>query len=166
MKIWSCVHLLLTFFSSFFHIHESVFHLSLTSPQMIAAEGVPAMSVSELQAACRSRGMRSLGLTTDQLRQQLQQVRMLLSRTHLLLIHGGSNWPACITAQSVKRWFAGFWWMLLFCLVAGSPPEGERPSVAATALQSHVSDRPQAETARHPPCSQTRGQTSSVSCRL
>lgn len=42
---------------------------------MIAAEGVAAMSVSELQAACRSRGMRSLGLTTDQLRQQLQQVR-------------------------------------------------------------------------------------------
>ncbi|KAM9742922.1 LETM1 domain-containing protein LETM2, mitochondrial isoform 2-T4 [Menidia menidia] len=41
--------------------------------EMIAAEGVPAMSVSELQAACRSRGMRSLGLTTDQLRQQLQQ---------------------------------------------------------------------------------------------
>lgn len=41
---------------------------------MIAAEGVAAMSVSELQAACRSRGMRSLGLTTDQLRLQLQQV--------------------------------------------------------------------------------------------
>ncbi|KAM6930896.1 LETM1 domain-containing protein LETM2, mitochondrial [Xenentodon cancila] len=41
--------------------------------EMIAAEGVPAMSVSELQAACRSRGMRSLGLTTDQLHQQLQQ---------------------------------------------------------------------------------------------
>ncbi|XP_029367040.1 LETM1 domain-containing protein LETM2, mitochondrial [Echeneis naucrates] len=41
--------------------------------EMIAAEGVAAMSVSELQAACRSRGMRSLGITTDQLRQQLQQ---------------------------------------------------------------------------------------------
>ncbi|CAL8249182.1 unnamed protein product [Merluccius merluccius] len=41
--------------------------------EMIATEGVPAMSVSELQAACRSRGMRSLGLTTDQLRQQMQQ---------------------------------------------------------------------------------------------
>ncbi|MED6278083.1 hypothetical protein CHARACLAT_020058 [Characodon lateralis] len=41
--------------------------------EMIAAEGVAAMSVSELQGACRSRGMRSLGLTTDQLRQQLQQ---------------------------------------------------------------------------------------------
>lgn len=41
--------------------------------EMIAAEGVAAMSVSELQAACRSRGMRSLGLTTEQLRQQMQQ---------------------------------------------------------------------------------------------
>ncbi|XP_064209968.1 LETM1 domain-containing protein LETM2, mitochondrial-like [Anguilla rostrata] len=41
--------------------------------EVIATEGVAAMSVSELQAACRSRGMRSLGLTTDQLRQQLQQ---------------------------------------------------------------------------------------------
>ncbi|XP_026199163.1 LETM1 domain-containing protein LETM2, mitochondrial [Anabas testudineus] len=41
--------------------------------EMIAAEGVAAMSVTELQAACRSRGMRSLGLTTDQLRVQLQQ---------------------------------------------------------------------------------------------
>uniref|UniRef100_A0A3B3SD79 Leucine zipper and EF-hand containing transmembrane protein 2 n=1 Tax=Paramormyrops kingsleyae TaxID=1676925 RepID=A0A3B3SD79_9TELE len=41
--------------------------------EMIAKEGVATMSVSELQAACRSRGMRSLGLTTDQLRQQLQQ---------------------------------------------------------------------------------------------
>ncbi|CAB1353963.1 unnamed protein product [Coregonus sp. 'balchen'] len=41
--------------------------------QMIATEGVAAMSVSELQVACRSRGMRSLGLTTEQLTQQLQQ---------------------------------------------------------------------------------------------
>ncbi len=41
---------------------------------MIAKEGVAAMTVAELQSASRSRGMRSLGLTTDQLRQQLQQV--------------------------------------------------------------------------------------------
>ncbi|KAM8886787.1 LETM1 domain-containing protein LETM2, mitochondrial isoform 2-T2 [Spinachia spinachia] len=41
--------------------------------EMIAAEGVAALSVSELQAACRSRGMRSLGLTADQLHQQIQQ---------------------------------------------------------------------------------------------
>ncbi|XP_018618034.1 LETM1 domain-containing protein LETM2, mitochondrial-like isoform X2 [Scleropages formosus] len=41
--------------------------------EMIAKEGVAAMSVSELQSACRSRGMRSLGLTADQLQQQLQQ---------------------------------------------------------------------------------------------
>ncbi|XP_067378173.1 LETM1 domain-containing protein LETM2, mitochondrial isoform X2 [Channa argus] len=41
--------------------------------QMISAEGVTSMSVSELQSACRTRGMRSLGLTTDQLHVQLQQ---------------------------------------------------------------------------------------------
>ncbi|TSM12564.1 LETM1 domain-containing protein LETM2, mitochondrial [Bagarius yarrelli] len=41
--------------------------------EMISKEGVSAMNVAELQAACRSRGMRSLGLTTDQLRGQLQQ---------------------------------------------------------------------------------------------
>lgn len=41
--------------------------------EMIAAEGVAAMSVSELQAACRSRGMRSLGLTSEQLHTQMQQ---------------------------------------------------------------------------------------------
>ncbi|KAK5870985.1 hypothetical protein PBY51_003888 [Eleginops maclovinus] len=41
--------------------------------EMISAEGVAALSVSELQAACRSRGMRSLGLTTEQLNQQMQQ---------------------------------------------------------------------------------------------
>ncbi|TRY57710.1 hypothetical protein DNTS_025921 [Danionella cerebrum] len=41
--------------------------------EMIATEGVSGMTVAELQAASRTRGMRSLGLTTDQLRQQLQQ---------------------------------------------------------------------------------------------
>lgn len=50
------------------------FTSSFIPSQMIAAEGVAAMSVSELQAACRIRGMRSLGLTTDQLREQMQQV--------------------------------------------------------------------------------------------
>ncbi|KAG8512434.1 LETM1 domain-containing protein LETM2, mitochondrial, partial [Galemys pyrenaicus] len=41
--------------------------------QIIAKEGVSALSVSELQAACRARGMRSLGLTEEQLRQQLTE---------------------------------------------------------------------------------------------
>lgn len=50
---------------------------------MIAAEGVAAMSVSELQAACRTRGMRSLGLTTDQLRLQIQQVSTVLTTIRL-----------------------------------------------------------------------------------
>lgn len=45
----------------------------------------------------------------------------------------------------------------LFPLVAGPAPEGERPSVTAAALQSHVSDRPQTQTPHHPACSQAGG---------
>jgi len=41
--------------------------------EMIAKEGVSVLSVSELQAACHSRGMRSLGVTTQQLQEQLHQ---------------------------------------------------------------------------------------------
>ncbi|XP_043924916.1 LETM1 domain-containing protein LETM2, mitochondrial [Protopterus annectens] len=41
--------------------------------EMISREGVNIMSVPELQAACRSRGMRSLGLTEEQLKDQLKQ---------------------------------------------------------------------------------------------
>ncbi|XP_014746314.1 PREDICTED: LETM1 domain-containing protein LETM2, mitochondrial isoform X4 [Sturnus vulgaris] len=41
--------------------------------EMIAKEGVSGLSVSELQSACRARGMRSLGLTEEQLKEQLGQ---------------------------------------------------------------------------------------------
>lgn len=40
---------------------------------MIAKEGVDALSVSELQSVCKARGMRSLGLTTEQLKEQVKQ---------------------------------------------------------------------------------------------
>ncbi|KAM5312249.1 LETM1 domain-containing protein LETM2, mitochondrial isoform 3-T3 [Glossophaga mutica] len=65
--------------------------------QMIAKEGVSGLTVSELQAACRARGMRSLGLTEEQLRQQLREWQdlhlkenvppslLLLSRTFYLI---------------------------------------------------------------------------------
>ncbi|XP_019603668.2 LETM1 domain-containing protein LETM2, mitochondrial isoform X2 [Rhinolophus sinicus] len=65
--------------------------------EVIAKEGVNALSVSELQAACRARGMRSLGLTEEQLRQQLREWQdlhlkenvppslLLLSRTFYLI---------------------------------------------------------------------------------
>ncbi|XP_019482368.1 PREDICTED: LETM1 domain-containing protein LETM2, mitochondrial isoform X4 [Hipposideros armiger] len=65
--------------------------------EIIAKEGVNALSVSELQAACRARGMRSLGLTEEQLRQQLTEWQdlhlkenvppslLLLSRTFYLI---------------------------------------------------------------------------------
>ncbi|XP_078284841.1 LETM1 domain-containing protein LETM2, mitochondrial [Rhinoraja longicauda] len=41
--------------------------------ELIAQEGCEVLTVSELQTACRARGMRSLGLTEKQLRQQLTQ---------------------------------------------------------------------------------------------
>ncbi|XP_045053098.2 LETM1 domain-containing protein LETM2, mitochondrial isoform X3 [Desmodus rotundus] len=65
--------------------------------EMIAKEGVNGLTVSELQAACRARGMRSLGLTEEQLRQQLREwldlhlkenvppSLLLLSRTFYLI---------------------------------------------------------------------------------
>ncbi|XP_056669516.1 LETM1 domain-containing protein LETM2, mitochondrial isoform X3 [Monodelphis domestica] len=65
--------------------------------QAIAKEGVNALSVTELQSACRTRGMRSLGLSEKQLRAQLSQWHdlhlkenvppslLLLSRTFYLI---------------------------------------------------------------------------------
>jgi hypothetical protein len=42
--------------------------------QLISEEGVDSLNVKELQAACRARGMRALGVTEDRLRGQLKQV--------------------------------------------------------------------------------------------
>ncbi|XP_069801174.1 LETM1 domain-containing protein LETM2, mitochondrial isoform X2 [Dendropsophus ebraccatus] len=44
-----------------------------TDDEMISKEGVNNLTVAELQAASRTRGMRSLGLTEEQLRDQLKQ---------------------------------------------------------------------------------------------
>ncbi|KAM6996361.1 LETM1 domain-containing protein LETM2, mitochondrial isoform 1-T1 [Passerculus sandwichensis] len=41
--------------------------------EMIAKEGVCGLSVAELQSACRARGMRSVGLSEEQLKEQLGQ---------------------------------------------------------------------------------------------
>ncbi|XP_067838918.1 mitochondrial proton/calcium exchanger protein isoform X1 [Heptranchias perlo] len=41
--------------------------------QLIAEEGVKTLTVNELQAACRSRGMRALGVTEERLQDQLKQ---------------------------------------------------------------------------------------------
>lgn len=42
--------------------------------QLIAEEGVDSLTVKELQAACRARGMRALGVTQERLKEQLKQV--------------------------------------------------------------------------------------------
>ncbi|XP_076156558.1 mitochondrial proton/calcium exchanger protein isoform X2 [Alosa pseudoharengus] len=44
-----------------------------TDDKLIAEEGVDSLNVNEVQAACRVRGMRALGVTEDRLREQLQQ---------------------------------------------------------------------------------------------
>uniref|UniRef100_A0A3Q2PAA7 Mitochondrial proton/calcium exchanger protein n=1 Tax=Fundulus heteroclitus TaxID=8078 RepID=A0A3Q2PAA7_FUNHE len=44
-----------------------------TDDKLIAEEGVESMSVNEVQAACRVRGMRALGVTEERLREQLSQ---------------------------------------------------------------------------------------------
>ncbi|KAM6912896.1 mitochondrial proton/calcium exchanger protein isoform 2-T2 [Xenentodon cancila] len=41
--------------------------------KLISEEGVESLNVTEVQAACRVRGMRSLGVTEDRLREQLSQ---------------------------------------------------------------------------------------------
>ncbi|XP_054913091.1 mitochondrial proton/calcium exchanger protein isoform X8 [Poeciliopsis prolifica] len=41
--------------------------------KLIAEEGIESMNVTEVQAACRARGMRSLGVTEERLREQLSQ---------------------------------------------------------------------------------------------
>ncbi|XP_013765165.1 mitochondrial proton/calcium exchanger protein isoform X4 [Pundamilia nyererei] len=44
-----------------------------TDDKLIAEEGVESLNVNEVQAACRVRGMRSLGVTEERLREQLGQ---------------------------------------------------------------------------------------------
>uniref|UniRef100_A0AAX7V7W9 Mitochondrial proton/calcium exchanger protein n=1 Tax=Astatotilapia calliptera TaxID=8154 RepID=A0AAX7V7W9_ASTCA len=46
--------------------------------KLIAEEGVESLNVNEVQAACRVRGMRSLGVTEERLREQLGQVTTTL----------------------------------------------------------------------------------------
>lgn len=42
-------------------------------PQVISSEGLDALSTAELQAACQSRGIRTLGVSEEHLRSELQQ---------------------------------------------------------------------------------------------
>jgi LETM1 and EF-hand domain-containing protein 1 len=43
-----------------------------TDDQRIVFEGIDSLDRRELQEACRERGMRALGLTKDELKQQLR----------------------------------------------------------------------------------------------
>lgn len=52
---------------------------------MIAEEGVDTLTVKELQAACRARGMRALGVTEERLKEQLKQVWFCRTEYTLLI---------------------------------------------------------------------------------
>ncbi|KFQ68766.1 hypothetical protein N335_00471, partial [Phaethon lepturus] len=67
--------------------------------EMIAKEGVSGLSVSELQSACRARGMRSLGLSEEQLKEQLRQASTLWSGLWLDL-HLKENVPPSLLLLS------------------------------------------------------------------
>ncbi|NXL94128.1 LETM1 protein, partial [Alectura lathami] len=57
--------------------------------KMIAEEGVDSLTVKELQAACRARGMRALGVTEERLKEQLKQANLHLNQeipTSLLIL--------------------------------------------------------------------------------
>ena len=70
---------------------------------MIAKEGLEAMSVWELQDACRSRGMRALGVSTERLRCQLEQwLDLHLSKkvpTSLLLLSRALYLPDSLSTE-------------------------------------------------------------------
>ncbi|XP_072533914.1 mitochondrial proton/calcium exchanger protein isoform X2 [Salminus brasiliensis] len=51
--------------------------------KLIAEEGVDSLNVNELQAACRVRGMRALGVTEDRLKEQLKQWLELHLNQHI-----------------------------------------------------------------------------------
>ncbi|KAK2513179.1 Letm2 [Columba guinea] len=68
--------------------------------QMITKEGVGGLSVSELQSACRARGMRSLGLSEEQLKEQLRQASALCSALLWLDLHLKENVPPSLLLLS------------------------------------------------------------------
>lgn len=49
------------------------FHADASLPQVIESEGIDALSLPELQAACQSRGIRTIGVSEEHLRSELSQ---------------------------------------------------------------------------------------------
>lgn len=92
------------------------------SPQLISEEGVDSLSVTEVQAACRVRGMRSLGVTEQRLREQLSQVSTIQDPSTISLL---------LPLLDILL-------KLLLPLVAGAAPETADPHFPAPAVQGHV----------------------------
>ncbi|KFO84881.1 hypothetical protein N320_06016, partial [Buceros rhinoceros silvestris] len=68
--------------------------------EMISREGVGGLSVSELQSACRARGMRSLGLSEEQLKEQLRQAISSVFPWQWLDLHLKENVPPSLLLLS------------------------------------------------------------------
>ncbi|PAA91787.1 hypothetical protein BOX15_Mlig014269g1, partial [Macrostomum lignano] len=75
--------------------------------QLIQSEGLDKLNVAELQAACRARGMRSLGMSEERLRQQLAQwLDLHLNSkvpTSLLLLSRSLHFPDSLDQEEMLR---------------------------------------------------------------
>lgn len=78
---------------------------------MIAEEGVDTLTVKELQAACRARGMRALGVTEERLKEQLKQVWFCKTEyTHLIPVVSSDALifvlilRSCLDSVLIKSW--------------------------------------------------------------
>lgn len=100
------------------------------SVQLIAEEGVESLNVNEVQAACRVRGMRSLGVTEERLREQLSQV-MTSRETEDPFI--------CFEMTQTQNYV--FLLSYLTAAVVGAAPEPADPHLSAASVPSHVPPR-------------------------
>ncbi|CAF1087287.1 unnamed protein product [Adineta ricciae] len=89
-----------------FTLHLKLRHLA-ADDKLIQAEGVDNLTVEELQAACRERGMRSLGVSVERLRSQLQQwLDLHLNQripTTILLLSRALYLPENISQEKVLK---------------------------------------------------------------
>lgn len=83
------------------------------------------LNVNELQAACRVRGMRALGVTEERLREQLKQV------THAFLLYN----DYFLVIDLLIMYFT------FLMSVVGASPQSAHPHISAAAVPSYVPAR-------------------------
>lgn len=87
-------------------LHLRLRHLE-ADDKLIQSEGIENLTVEELQVACRDRGMRSLGISIERLRSQLQQwlelhLNKRISST-ILLLSRALYLPESISQENVLK---------------------------------------------------------------